>query len=134
VHVAAAAAQASGAPPPPAARPSRFELLEVHLDLGPGEQRHPPAGQHDDVVTAGGNARVVGGLAQIGGTSVRLEVRPQGLQDLLPHQSMPVGQREQLDQLGGPSAGPRGFGDGSLADSHGELPEQLDAHGRCGLQ
>jgi hypothetical protein len=70
----------------------------------------------------------VGGLSEVRGTGLDFQVGPQGLDDLVAHEAMPVGQRQKLHKLGGAATRPHIRHDFIAADCDSEPAEQLDAN------
>ncbi len=83
-----------------------LETQRVHHHRTLWPQQHLAALQHDAVVAPQGLARVVGGLAQVGGTGLGFELRPQRIDHLVARQALVRMQAQQLHQLRSAQAGP----------------------------
>src|SRR5215207_1845017 len=75
-------------------------------------------------------AGMVSGLTQVCATRLGPQMRPQGIHDLIPHEAVAVGQREELHQLRGTSTRPRSVRDLLAVDDDSKSTEQLEAYAR----
>jgi hypothetical protein len=91
------------------------------------EQGDLPAAEHDRLRAGQRLPGVVGGLAQVRGTGLDVQVGPQRLDHLVAQEAMPVGKRQKLHQLGGATARPHIRPNLIAADGDPEPAEQLDA-------
>jgi Integrase core domain len=105
-----------------------LEALDVSLQMTRREQHDPAAAQHHGLLTTKRLPGMVSGLAEIGGARLGTQVRPQGLDDLLPCKTVTIGQGEKLHQLRGPPSRPRGVRHLLACHADSKGPEQLDAH------
>ena len=105
-----------------------LEALHIGLDLERREQRDPATAQHDRVRPAQRLTGVVSRLTQVRRPRLQPQVRPERLGHLLPLQTAPFGQGEQLHQLRGPPTRPHGIRELVPVDHHPEAPKQLNAH------
>ena len=76
-----------------------LEGFEVALHLVGREKTDLPAAEHDRVLAAERLPGMVGRLAQVGGTRLGPQVRPQRLDGLITHQVALGGQGEELHEL-----------------------------------
>ena len=106
-------------------RPS-LEDGRVH-DHGPaGTKDDLPAAQQHRVLVAHGLPRVVRGLAQVGGASLGIELRPERIDDLLTQQLVRLRQAQQLNQVGRAQARPTVGRNLHAAQRHREPAEHAD--------
>lgn len=106
-----------------------LETGGVGVDRAVGEQRHRAAGEDDAVGQAERPAGVVGSLAQVRRTRRRGEVRPQGVDDLLPRKAVRRREREHLHKRRGPLLPPRVVGKRPPVHLDTEAAEHTDADG-----
>jgi hypothetical protein len=104
-------------------------LADIGSDRPRRKQRDLPAAEHDGLRVGQRLPGVVGGLAQVCGTGLHLQVGPQRLHHLVAREAMPVGKRQKLHQLGGATARPHIRRELIAADGDAEPAEQLDADG-----
>ncbi len=103
-----------------------LEYLDVYRH-GPIRPQHQFTRMlQDAVVPAQGLARMVQGLAQVGRAGVRIELRPQGVNDEIARQAVAWLQAEQLQQVGCAQAGPALGGDLDAVNGDREAAEQSD--------
>ena len=105
-----------------------LKALDVGLHLARWEQHHSAAAQHHSVPAAKCPPGMVSGLTEIGGPCVRTQMRPQGLDDLLPRKAMAIGQRKKLPKLSGPPSRPSRVRHRPALHADSEDPQQLNAH------
>lgn len=105
-------------------RTREFFGIHHHQPLGP--QRHLAALHHDSILPPQRLPRMVGGLAQVGGASLGVELWPQRVDHLLSRQAPPRLQAEQLHQVRGAQAWPALCREFLATDAGRKTAEQVD--------
>ncbi len=110
---------------------SALEPLDIDVDRPVGEQRDLPSSQHDRVVRVEGATRVVRGLAQVRGSGVQVEMRPECFDHLVACECTPICESQQLHELRGAGRRPRGDAvHRAITHDHLEAAEQPDSDRR----
>ena len=106
-----------------------LEPLDIGFHLALGEEHDAAAAQDHRLRVAERAARVVGGLAQVGGRGGGLEVGPECLDGLLAGEAAALGEGEELDELGGAPRRPGVGCDRARADLDAKAIQEVDPDG-----
>ena len=103
---------------------TKVERVGVDADRPPRPQGDLAPLQHDAIVSAQRLPCVMRRLAQVGGTGLGVELRPQRIDDLVTGQPVSRPEAQQLDQMGGAKAGPPVGRQFDAVDGGRELAQQ----------